>query len=246
MQGNLLDMSVADLIQHICQSRRTARLTINHQEYEAELFFKDGTLVHARLGGLEGEGVVYQVLAWQEGRFNLEIGLESPLVTIKRGWSGLLLEGARLLDEKAYIDVDVDDLDRTNQEEWESVPSAKKRSELLGEALEELLVSSGDIEGAAVVGTDGLVYSANVLHHGIDQSMIGAESAAVFGLSKRSVAQLGRGAFLQTFIQGEDGNMIVASLNPETIFIGLTPKNVNLGMAFAEIRDMLARLRPLL
>jgi uncharacterized protein len=123
---------------------------------------------------------------------------------------------------------------------------AKKRSELLAEALDELLTSSSDIEGAAIIGTDGLVYSANVPQRGMDEAMVGAASAAVFGLSKRSVDQLRRGTYVQTLIQGEDGNMIVASLNPETIFVGLTPKNVNLGMAFAEVRSMLVRLRTIL
>lgn len=122
----------------------------------------------------------------------------------------------------------------------------KKKSELLAEALDELLASSSDIEGAAIVGTDGLVYSANVPQRGMDEAMVGAASAAVYGLSKRSADQLKRGGFAQTLIQGEDGNIVVANLNPETIFVGLTPKNVNLGMAFAEVRSMVNRLRTIL
>ena len=122
----------------------------------------------------------------------------------------------------------------------------KKRSELLAEALDELLASSSDIEGAAVVGVDGLVYSANVPQRGMDVDMVGAASAAVLGLSRRSVGQLNRGDFAQTMIQGSGGNIIVSSLNPETIFIALTPPGVNLGMAFAEVRSMIRRLSEIL
>jgi predicted regulator of Ras-like GTPase activity (Roadblock/LC7/MglB family) len=76
--------------------------------------------------------------------------------------------------------------------------------------------------------------------------MVGASSAAVLGLSKRSVGQLKRGDFKQTLIQGDDGNIIVAGVNSETLLIGLTPTNINLGMAFAEVRTMQERLQEIL
>lgn len=123
---------------------------------------------------------------------------------------------------------------------------AKKKSELLADALTRLLQDSADIDGAAVVGTDGLVYSANVPQRALDESMVGATSAAVLGLSKRSVNQLKRGEFAQTLIQGDDGNIIVAGLNDDTLFVGLTPKNVNLGMAFAEVRMITNKLAEIL
>ena len=121
--------------------------------------------------------------------------------------------------------------------------ATKKKSEILADMLKELLEESSDIEGASVVGTDGLVYSANVPQRGLDEDMVGAAAAAVLGLSKRSIQQLKRGNYSQTLIQGDDGNIIVASLNELTIFVGLTPKNVNLGMAFAEVRSMCSKLR---
>jgi predicted regulator of Ras-like GTPase activity (Roadblock/LC7/MglB family) len=75
---------------------------------------------------------------------------------------------------------------------------------------------------------------------------VGATSAAILGLSKRSANQLKRGIFAQTLIQGDEGNIIVSGLDDQTLFVGLTPKNVNLGMAFAEMRTMTARLREIL
>lgn len=123
---------------------------------------------------------------------------------------------------------------------------AKKKSEMLADALEKLLQESSDIDGAAIVGVDGLVYSANVPQRALDENMVGASSAAILGLSKRSVDQLKRGNFSQTLVQGDDGNIIVVSLNEETLFVGLTSSNVNLGMAFAEVRSMVANLKEIL
>jgi len=67
MQGSLKDMSIADLIQHNCQDNKTAQATIQHNGDQARLYFKDGAVVHAELGDLEGEEVVYELLNWTTG-----------------------------------------------------------------------------------------------------------------------------------------------------------------------------------
>lgn len=241
MQGNLELMSAADLIQHICQDQKKAQLVIEHDGQQATLFFKDGAVQHAKLGHQQGEEVVYQILTWQEGDFILEMGINSPAVTIQRSWSGLLLEGARRLDEANDL-LNINPISFTQEKK----PMAKKKSEVLSDTLTQLLQESSDINGIAIVGVDGLVYSANVPQRGLDESMVGATSAAVLGLSKRSANQLQRGNFKQTLIQGDDGNLIVVSLNEETLLVGLTASNVNLGMAFAEIRTMSNRINEIL
>ncbi len=124
--------------------------------------------------------------------------------------------------------------------------ATKKTSELIADVLSDLLASSTDIEGAAVVGNDGLVYSVNVPAGKVDETLVGAVAAAALGLSKRSAEQLRRGNFTQTLVQGEKGNILITPLNPETLFVGLTPANVNLGMAFAESRQVSTKLRELL
>ncbi len=239
MQGNLQTMSVADLIQHNCQDNKTARLTLENNGQTATLFFKDGAVQHAVTDSTHGEEAVYELLNWQQGDFTLETGPEPPEVSITKSWTGLLLEGARRLDEEGL------QTEQNNQTQ-EKKPMAKKKSEILADSLAELLQESSDIHGAAIVGVDGLVYSANVPQRALDEEMVGATSAAVLGLSKRSVGQLKRGNFKQTLIQGDDGNIIVASLNDETLFVGLTPANVNLGMAFAEMRTMTKELNNIL
>ena len=248
MHGNLQHMAVADLIQHNCQDRKTAKLVIEHDEQEAILFFDDGAVQHATLGILQGEEVVYEVLSWKEGQFTLDMDQKPPTTSITRSWSGLLLTGAQRLDE-----ADGDQLEATNLSTQNSNTitqeeniMAKKRSEILADSLAELLQESSDIHGMAIVGVDGLVYSANVPQKDMDEEMVGATSAAVLGLSKRSADQLKRGGFKQTLIQGDDGNIIVASINEDTLLVGLTAANVNLGMAFAEIRNMVSTLNGVL
>jgi len=243
MQGDLQVMALADLIQHNCQDRNTARLTIDYNDQQAVLFFKAGAVLHAVLDDLEGEEVIYELLSWPEGQFTLDMGIETTAKTIDRNWSSLLLEGARRLDSRT----DLETSNNSNSIDQEmNLMATKKKSELLADALADLLQESSDIDGAAVVGIDGLVYSANVPQRALDDSMVGATSAAVLGLSKRSAEQLKRGKLKLSLIQGEEGNVIVATLNDETLFVGLTSANVNLGMAFAEVKTMIGRLSALL
>ncbi|NTV47268.1 MAG: DUF4388 domain-containing protein [Chlorobiales bacterium] len=227
-------MNVADLIQHYCEDQKTAQITLNSNGQQADLFIKGGNIVHAEMADLSGEEAVYRVLAWREGAFSLDMDKEPSQETITRSWKGVLLKGAQLLDESNS---------QLEPQQEEKPMEKKKKGEIIADALQGLLRESTDIQGAAIVGTDGLVYSANVPDRSLDEDMVGAASAAIFGLSRRSVHQLKRGNFTQTLIQGDNGNIIVTELGQDTLLIGLTPSGVNLGMAFAEMRDMAKRLR---
>ncbi|MCA9935201.1 MAG: DUF4388 domain-containing protein [Anaerolineales bacterium] len=243
LQGDLREMSVADLIQHYGQDQKSAHITIKHNGQQASLYFQGGRVAHAELDEEQGEEVVYRILLWEAGTFSLEAGVEPPAITIERSWSGLLLEGARRLDEESLIETK--EVNQTVKKEHKPM-AAKRKSDMLAEALQELLEQSADIDGAAVVGIDGLVYSANVPSRSMDEDLVGAAAATVLGLSKRSIQQLKRGNFTRTLMQGDDGNLIVSEASEDTLLVALTPKNVNLGMAFAEVRDILERLRDIL
>ncbi len=245
LQGNLLDMMVADLIQHTCQDGKTARITIDHDGQHASLFFEAGQLIDAELAGHHGEEVVYKLLDWKEGTFTLEPGVPAPRRSITRSYTGVLLSGAQRLDETQLQSTD-SIISNLNTFKEVTAMAPKKKSELLADALADLISSSSDIEGAAIVGTDGLVYSINTPTGKVDETLVGAVAAAALGLSKKSVEQLKRGALSQSLLQGDKGNIILMQLDPQTLLVELTPANVNLGMAFAETREAAAKLREIL
>ena len=263
LQGNLRDMAVADLIQQYGQDEKTAVLHITHGSEEATLYFHEGTVAHAQLDDQDGAEVVYHTLGWEEGEFSLEMDVPPPTTSITRSWSGLLLEGARRLDEaeqeaeiaaaEKAMEAEIaaqkaaeEKIRRTNQQPKVKKMARKRKSDMLADVLSELLQESADIVGAGVVGIDGLVYSANVPFKGMEEDMVGAAAAAAYGLSKRGVNQLHRGEFTRTLIQGTEGNIIIVGLNPETLLVVLTPNAINLGMAFAEVRDATGQLRDIL
>ncbi len=99
VQGNLRNLSLPNIIQINCAERNAALLRIRQGGREGKVFFAEGNVVHATLAKKTGADAVYELLTWEDGEFELQMGISSPKQTIKASWSGLLLEGARRMDE---------------------------------------------------------------------------------------------------------------------------------------------------
>lgn len=100
VRGNLLDMSVMELLQPLGQNRKTCSVFFeSHDKQAAAVYLQDGMVIHAECGDLRGEDAVYAVLNWNRGHFEIlrrgYPGSPSMLATVE----GLLLEGVRRIDE---------------------------------------------------------------------------------------------------------------------------------------------------
>lgn len=245
VRGNLRTLSLPSIIQINCRERNRAHLRIRHRGQKGNVFFADGNVVHATLGSQIGEEAIYELLTWEDGDFELEMGVPPPERTITTGWSGLLLEGMRRIDERAAGWNGLDELEEQSdvlQEQPQEVNTmaAKKRSQVLAERLETLLAESADIKAAVIVGRDGLVLASNIPMGGHDATRVGAEGAAVVGLSTRVLKTLECGEPRAVVLEGTDGFIIVTAAGPKAVVMGLTEANVNLGMALLEMRDIAA------
>ncbi len=223
MLGNLRDMAVADLIQHNCQDHKTAQLSIQNADRQAILFFKGGNVVHAILGDQEGEEAVYQVLGWEEGTFNLQTGIEPPLTTIIRKWSGLLMEGARRLDE-TKLEGDILSNEQSIQ------PEVNEMAPKLDDILQEM---GGEITGyvaSAVVGMDGI----NVAQHArgkVDPESISAQMTLLLKLVDTSATKLGAGNVEDNLTTTSGAYVMMRYLPDKQYYLGLAVdrKSGNLG-----------------
>lgn len=193
LQGNIHDMSVADLIQHNCDDRKNAQLVVNHQGKEATLFFKEGNVIHASMGEVEGEDIVYQILGWEDGTFTLTTEVESPKRSIERSWSGLLMEGAKRLDEQKFASTMVSE-DHNNKKEV--INMAVKMDDLLNEM-------SGEMNGllaATVAGIDG-INVAQYTNGKIDLDSVTAQLTVFIKLVATSAEKAKMGEFDDLIIQ---------------------------------------------
>jgi len=99
VRGNLRDLGLASIISVNCNEHKQAELLIRRQGRLAAIYFENGTIAHAALDDQEGEGVIYELLSWEDGSFSLEQGVPPPKRTVETDWTGLVLEGMRRLDE---------------------------------------------------------------------------------------------------------------------------------------------------
>jgi len=101
--GSIDDMGVVDIIQTIELGRKTGIAHFSSGDdppRTAEVFFRNGKVIDARMGRLQGEKAVYRLLLWSSGTFDIDFrsSLNHP-DNITLSSQGLLMEGMRRVDE---------------------------------------------------------------------------------------------------------------------------------------------------
>jgi predicted regulator of Ras-like GTPase activity (Roadblock/LC7/MglB family) len=218
MQGNLRDMAVADLVQHNCQEQKTAKLTILHRGETAQIFFKDGNVLHAALGDIQGEEVIYDILSWEDGVFELESGIIPPVTSIKRSWAGLLMEGARRLDENQI------------EPEQSFIEPEVNKMAVLDDVLKQL---SGDVNGylaSVVAGMDGLTIAQDARGK-MNPETIAAQMTLLIKLVDTSAAKLKVGEVEDDLLTTDNAYVLMRYLPDKHYFLGVAVdrKTSNLG-----------------
>jgi predicted regulator of Ras-like GTPase activity (Roadblock/LC7/MglB family) len=150
IQGSLKDMNLASLIFYACNEMQQSRLWIASGEREAVVFFDGGKIVHATLDEREGEEVIYEALAWEDGDFELQADILSPKHTVHTDWSVLVLEGMRRLDEQGSPEMSFAEVEQ---------PTEERMSET---QLVARLRGMGGVAGAVIVARDGIVLASDM------------------------------------------------------------------------------------
>lgn len=90
-----------DLIQMLSQGLKTVRIDLSRPQSDpAVIYMQKGRLTHAKLGDIEGERAVHEVIAWEdEGEFTVRQETRFPDATIDYPTESVLMEGLRRLDE---------------------------------------------------------------------------------------------------------------------------------------------------
>lgn len=100
LSGTLQDVDVRELVALPQRSGHSGKLFLYSADGAANLFYRDGELVHATLDQDEGEGVVTTVLGWREGKFQFSPGDAPDHETIRVGLEALMRQAAPPLDVK--------------------------------------------------------------------------------------------------------------------------------------------------
>jgi len=69
IRGSLADLEIVELLQTVAAGRLSGELLVAGPEDVARLFFENGRLCQAQSAGREGQGVLVDVVGWEEGEF---------------------------------------------------------------------------------------------------------------------------------------------------------------------------------
>ncbi|HRT10904.1 MAG TPA: response regulator, partial [Candidatus Paceibacterota bacterium] len=99
-RGIMRRVGLQDVLQMECLGRKSSVLEVFTGKARGRIFIRDGEILHAETGSLQGELALYSLLGLRGGEFNLLPFSPPPERTITGQYEFLLMEAARLSDEQ--------------------------------------------------------------------------------------------------------------------------------------------------
>jgi predicted regulator of Ras-like GTPase activity (Roadblock/LC7/MglB family) len=123
---------------------------------------------------------------------------------------------------------------------WRAVMSINVAK--LESILQNLVTSTSDVQGAALVSPDGLPL-ASTLPSGMDEERVSAMSAAMLSLGERIGNELARGEIDRLYVEGDKGYGILTSCGEEAVLLVLASKAAKQGVLMLEIKRVVENLK---
>ena len=108
--------------------------------------------------------------------------------------------------------------------------------------LQNLVTSTSDVQGAALVSPDGLALASS-LPSGMDEERVAAMSAAMLSLGERIGSELARGIIDRLYVEGDKGYGILTSCWEEAVLLVLASKAAKQGLLMLEIKRVTGDLK---
>ncbi len=90
LTGSLAQWRLADILQMLGSARQSGRLELTDGPHRAEVYLREGEVVHAASGNAAGSSVMVFVTGWERGVFSFEPRVMSPEITITQPLADLL------------------------------------------------------------------------------------------------------------------------------------------------------------
>ncbi len=108
VEGKLAQISLTDLLELFLLNRRNGTLELVRRETpgreeRARIELREGQVVHAVIGSVEGEKALFRLLAWKTGNFSFSERVIGGPARIRTPTRALLMEGMRQIDEMARV-----------------------------------------------------------------------------------------------------------------------------------------------
>ncbi len=127
LEGNLADITMIDLLQTIEDELRSGTIHLSSGTQAAVIYFRQGNILDAICGKLQGEEAIYRLMLWPEGEFTLRYHEQvNRADRIEKDSGALLLEGIRRLDQYNELLAKLPDLDHVFEANYAKLGDALK------------------------------------------------------------------------------------------------------------------------
>jgi diguanylate cyclase (GGDEF)-like protein len=103
LNGELSFIQISALLQSIFLAKMTGRLQLDSGEGAAEIFFEDGKPTHATTPSSKGDESIFELIAWQDGKFFFQPQVITKKRTVSDGLDSLIIHGVQLLDKLTLL-----------------------------------------------------------------------------------------------------------------------------------------------
>ncbi len=187
-EGAVTGMSIADLLQIKGMARFTGRISIEHGRNKGLVFFRDGDVIHAEMGGMEGRSAFDRIMQWGGGTFQADPKITTSRQTISDSLQFLLLDALRLSDEAKAGGAAEDD----------------RQMEQRGNAVTDRLAGISGLNEAVLTSRDGEIMQSL----GSDGDTLAATGMYLVMTSGKIGEGMGLGAFKAALVQGGSGHIL--------------------------------------
>lgn len=102
-----------------------------------------------------------------------------------------------------------------------------------------------ELEASAIISVEGLMIASS-LPESIAEERMAAMSAAMLALGERIAKDLDRGDLSQVYIKGDDGYVLLMSVDERAVLATLANLEAKLGLVLLDMQEAVSDLRQLL
>ncbi len=241
--GRIMGVTLFGFLQLLEVERKTGLIVVSSSGEEGRLYFDRGALVHGETRRLRGVAAVHEIVGWPDPKLEIFYKRTSRERTIEVPLQHLLMEAARLLDERGRSPGGAEDdegADRGGSTEDAGTTSAVRSS------LEEAMQIEGALGVALVDGASGMSLGTAGGSANLNVELAGAGAADFVRAKLRVLAALGmKDTIEDVMITLGKQYYLIRFLGPELnvfLYLVLDRERSNLGMARHRLATIARRI----
>lgn len=223
--GAVSGLSLADIIQVKGGNRYSGCLVVEHMNKSGVIYFREGEIVHAEQGHLDGEEAFYAVMGWVGGTFRSEPKLSTTSRTIDQSLGFLILEALRRMDEA-----------RNSSQQVEGAETGYPREGVGMSDISTKLSVIPEIEQALIMTKDGVV----VDDTSYQAELLGANGLFLALFSEQIGSQFGIGEFKAATVHGSEHHLFLFDSKRHYLCVSANG-SANVNSLDSEIRRVLGQ-----